>query len=81
MATRNITLSLPAELVRRAKVEAARRDTSVSAMVGELLESAIGDVEDDDELWAEEERVMESGLLRVGEITWSRDDLHRRGDG
>jgi hypothetical protein len=81
MSSRNITLSLPNELVRRAKVVAAQRDTSVSAMVGELLASAVGDVQDDDQLWAEEERVMQAGLLRIGDITWSRDDIHARASG
>ena len=38
MANRNITLSLPEELVRKAKVIAAERDTSVSALVAELVE-------------------------------------------
>jgi hypothetical protein len=33
VSTRNITLTLPAELVRRAKVIAATRDTSVSGLV------------------------------------------------
>ena len=35
--TRNITFSLPADLIRRAKVYAARHDTTVNALVRELL--------------------------------------------
>ncbi|CAN5782599.1 hypothetical protein BH20ACT4_BH20ACT4_06540 [soil metagenome] len=75
---RNITLTLPDELVRRAKVLAAQRDTSVSALVGALLTQAVGEVEDYSSLWVEEEAVMDAGPLRVGAITWSRDELHRR---
>lgn len=75
---RNITLSLPDELVRRAKVLAAERDTSVSALVTSLLELMVGDASDYDELWAREEGVMESGVLRVGDLTWSREALHVR---
>lgn len=79
MATRNITLSLPEELVRRAKVLAAQRDTSVSALVGELLSQLTGTTPNFDLAWAEEEVLMEEGIgLKVGEITWSRDELHER---
>lgn len=76
--SRNITLSLPDELVRKAKVLAAQRDTSVSALVASLLEHMVGDAAEYDELWANEEAVMAQGVLRVGELTWSRDELHER---
>jgi hypothetical protein len=78
MATRNITLSLDGELIRQAKVLAAERDTSVSALVAMLLRQVLGDAPDYDRLWAEEEATMASGLLEVGPITWNRDELHRR---
>jgi hypothetical protein len=79
MTTRNITLSMPEELVRRAKVLAAQRDTSVSGLVARLLEQLVGDVRDYDDVAAQERRVMQEGIgLRVGEITWSRDDVHER---
>ena len=79
MATRNITLSMPEELVRRAKILAAQRDTSVSGLVARLLEQLVGDVRDYDDVAAQERRLMQEGIgLRVGEITWSRDEVHER---
>jgi len=79
MTTRNITLSMPAELVRRAKILAAQRDTSVSGLVARLLEQLVGDVRDYDDVAAQERRLMHEGIgLRVGEITWSRDEVHER---
>lgn len=79
MATKNITLSMPEEVVRRAKVLAAERDTSVSALVGELLTSLTSPVEDYAEAWQREESLMATGLgLRIGDITWSRDEIHTR---
>jgi hypothetical protein len=79
MATRNITLSMPEELVRRAKVAAAQRDMSVSALVARLLEQLVGDVRDDEQVWAEERRLMDSGIgMQVGDLSWSRDELHER---
>lgn len=79
MASRNITLSLPEELVRKAKVLAAERDTSVSALVAELITHLVGGSSDYAQAWAEEEALMERGdALRVGDITWSRAELHDR---
>lgn len=76
--TKNITLSMPDDLVRRAKILAASRDTSVSALVADLLRQLVGDVVDYDEAWAREETAMGAGMLEVGSITWSRDDVHTR---
>lgn len=79
MKTRNITLSLPEELVRDAKVLAAQQDTSVSALVASLLRQATRGHDDYQEIWAQEERLMAEGPgLQVGEITWSRSDVHER---
>lgn len=79
MATKNITLSMPEELVRRAKVLAAQRDTSVSGLVARLLEQLVGEVRDYDEVAAAERAAMDSGIgMRIGASRWSRDDLHER---
>lgn len=78
MFTRNITLSLPDDLVRRAKVLAAQQDTSVSALVADFLRQ-VTEGNDYDSTWAEEERLMAEGVgLKVGAINWSRDELHER---
>lgn len=79
MTTKNITLSMPAELVRRAKVLAAQRDMSVSSLVARLLEQLVGEVRDYDEVWELERQRMNAGLGRhVGPITWSRNEVHER---
>lgn len=79
MSTRNVTLALPEELVRRAKVVAAARDTSISALVAEYLESLTADP-DYDLLWRHERELMAAGLpMQVGPVTWSREDVHARG--
>jgi hypothetical protein len=79
MTTRNITLSMPEELVRQAKVAAAQRDMSVSALVARLLEQLVGDVRDDEQVWADERRLMDEGIgMQVGDVAWTRDELHER---
>lgn len=78
MAVRNITLSLSEDLIRKAKVFAAERDTSISALVSSLLATLVSDPGDYDDAWAEEEKVMAEGMLRIGPISWTRTELHER---
>jgi hypothetical protein len=77
--TRNITLTMPESLVRRARVVAAQRDTSVSALVADLLQQLVDDTADYDAIWAAEEAAMAAGIgMRMGDVTWTREDLHER---
>jgi hypothetical protein len=80
VATRNITLSLPVELIRSAKVYAAEHDTTINTVVRELLEEKL----------ARDERIRAAGrrLLELAERgpysevdpgSISRDELHERG--
>jgi len=79
VSTRNITLSVPDDIVRKVKVLAAQRDTSVSAIVTEMLSQLVGTDPSYDDQWAAEVAVMAAGTdMRIGDITWSRDELHRR---
>ncbi|MBS1675466.1 MAG: type II toxin-antitoxin system CcdA family antitoxin [Actinobacteria bacterium] len=77
MANRNVTLSLPEDLFKRARIYAAEHDTSVSALVADLLTSRVS--VDYARAWAEEERAMHDGVgLSIGRSTPSRDDAHAR---
>lgn len=79
MAMRNLTLTLPADLVRRAKIIAATRETSISALVAEYLEALAHEEDDYDREWRDERRLMSDGLpMRVGAVTWTRADAHER---
>jgi len=74
----NITLTMPSELIKQAKILAAQRDTSVSGLVAELLASVTGLSDNDQTIWDREQAAMAAGLMRVGQITWSRDEVHAR---
>jgi hypothetical protein len=74
----NITLTGPAEKIRAAKVVAAQRDTSVSALFFDFIDSIGGDTTPREVLWEQELAKMDAGLLRVGPVAWARDDLHDR---
>lgn len=79
VSSRNITLTLPADLLRRVKIIAATRDTAVSALVAEYLESLTRQEDDYEQCWRDEQRLLSEGLpMRVGQIMWSRADSHER---
>ncbi len=79
-STRNLTVAVPADLLRRARVLAATRGTSVSRLVTQFLEQLTSDSDDYDEHWEAERALMAEGLpMRVGEVTWARGDVHDRG--
>ncbi len=75
---KNVTVSLPAEVYRRARVKAAERDTSVSALVREFLLS-LGDEESD---FARRKRLQDEVLASIGRFQagnrLKRDEIHRR---
>ena len=76
---KNITVSLDEETYRRARMIAAQRDTSVSALVKRfLLELASGETET--ERLKREERALRERITDFdASDRLSRDDVHRRG--
>jgi hypothetical protein len=76
---KNITVSLDEETYRRARMAAAQRDTSVSALVKHFL-TELGSGETEAERLKREERALRERIksFRAGDRL-SRDDLHRRG--
>lgn len=80
METRNITLSLPREILREVKVLAARRDTSVSRLLTESLEELVQKDREYERAKNRSVEMMEVGrdLGTGGNISWRRDELHER---
>jgi hypothetical protein len=75
---KNITVSVPVEIYRRARVKAAERDSSVSALVREFLRS-LGDEESDFEKGKrlQDEVLATIRRFRAGDRL-TRDAVHRR---
>jgi plasmid stability protein len=74
--TRNITFHLPADLIRRAKVRAAERDTSLNTLVREAL---IQVLDQSDDYRAAGERLLApsaEGLFDMPVVRWSRAELY-----
>lgn len=80
MAMRNITLALPEETLREVKILAAKRGTSVSAMLREKLEALVREESDYARAKREALAALEHGydLGTYGKASWTRDELHER---
>lgn len=80
MEKQNITLSLSKEVLRRVKVLAAEKDTSVTAIMEKLLSDYATHHEG-----YRQARQDHLGLIRAGldlgtdgAASWTREDLHER---
>ncbi|MDQ3398399.1 MAG: DUF6364 family protein [Deinococcota bacterium] len=80
MATRNITLALPEEVLKQVKIIAAKRETSVSAMLREKLKELVQEEDEYSQAMREALEALEHGfeLGTYGKATWTRDELHER---
>lgn len=80
MASRNITLSLPEETLQEVKIIAVKRNTSVSALLGGMLEELVARETGYRQAQQEFMALAEEGfdLGTHGEVSWSRDELHER---
>jgi hypothetical protein len=73
----NLTLQLDADVIRRAKIMAAKRGTSVSALVARELDQLVEGDARYEEARARAEELMRSSTAR-GNPVWRRDELHDR---
>jgi hypothetical protein len=71
----NLTVQLDAEVIRRAKVLAARRGTSVSGLVAQQLEELTAADERYQRARESALRMMEQTQARGGR-QWTRDELY-----
>lgn len=75
---KNITVSLDDESYRRARIVAAERDTSVSAMVRQFLARLVVEESDFDRLKRDDARLRESVHAFRAADRLGRDTLHER---
>jgi len=77
---RNVTLALPADTVRRLKVLAAERGSSISRMLTEQLDELLDRESGYEQARRQALRDLEHGwMLGLGDkVSWSRDELHER---
>ena len=74
----NVTISLDRQTLRKVKVLAAKRDTSISGLLAEQIEILVGE----DEAYELAERqalsLLNQGFHLGGAIRVKRDELHER---
>jgi Family of unknown function (DUF6364) len=78
MGKQNITLSLDRRVLRKAKILAARRETSISRLIAEEIESLVGEDEAYELAQRQALAVLDKGFHMGGTIRASRDELHER---
>jgi len=76
---KNLTVSLDDETYRRARMVAAQRDTSVSALVKQFLTDLASGESETERLKRQERELRERITDFDGSDRLSRDDVHRRG--
>lgn len=76
----NITLAIPKELLRKAKILAAERRTSISALLARALQELVQREETYDRARQRHLTLLEQGfdLGTAGTPGWQREGLHER---
>ena len=80
METQNITLALRKETLRKVKAIAAKRRTSVSGLLANVLEELVAQDEGYKVARRRHLRTLDVGhdLGTKGKRTWTREELHER---
>jgi len=80
MTTQNVTLALPKEILRKAKLVAIQRKTSLSGLLTRALEDVVTREENYQKARKRHSAILRKGLNlgTNGKATWSREDLHAR---
>ncbi len=78
--TRNVTLALSRSLLRKVKLLAVERDTSISGLLTEFLEEIVKKHDGYERARRKAIRDLHrpADLATGGRPSWNRDDLHRR---
>ncbi len=77
MAKANLTLQLDEDVIRRARIVAAKRGTSVSALVARELAGLVEQDARYEQARGRAEDLMR-GAVPSGGRSWQRDELHDR---
>lgn len=72
----NLTLSIDEEILRRARMRALSRGTSVNAVLREFLEAYAGGTDERQRAVAEVLALAKRARSGRGAARWTRDELH-----
>lgn len=74
----NVTVCLPMDIVRKAKVLAAKRSTSISGRLAEQIETLVGGDDAYERAKKQAFALLDAPLKMGGKITATRESLHER---
>jgi hypothetical protein len=74
----NVTISLARQTIRKAKIIAARRSTSISGLLSQQIELLVGEEEAYERAQRQALALLEQGFHLGGAVRISRDELHER---
>jgi len=74
----NITISLGRHVLKKARILAARRETSISGLLAQEIESLVGEEEAYERVERQAIALLEEGFHLGGVARTGRDELHER---
>lgn len=74
----NLTIRLDRETIRKARIIAAKRSTSISGLVTRQIEILVGEDEDYERAKRRALALLDQAFDLGGEIRATRDELHER---
>jgi hypothetical protein len=74
----NLTVSLPQQTIRKAKILAAKRGSSISGLLAEQIEILVGEEEAYELAQRQAAVLLDQGFHLGGVIRASRDEWHER---
>jgi hypothetical protein len=74
----NVTISLDRQTIRKAKIVAARRETSISGLLAQQIETLVGEEEAYERAERQAVALLEEGFHLGGGAPTSREELHER---
>jgi hypothetical protein len=80
MEKQNITLSIPKVVLKKAKILAIQKNTSLSRLLAQTLEELVAEHEGYEQARQRNLEILKTGidLGTQGSISWKREDLHER---
>jgi len=78
--TQNVTLAIPKDILRKAKILAVQKNTSLSGLLTQTLADLVAHQEAYEQARLRNLALLDRGLDlgTYGKITWKRDELHER---
>jgi hypothetical protein len=77
-AKQNVTISLSRHLLKKAKILAARRETSISGLLAKEIEFLVGEEEAYERAERQAMALLDKGFRMGGTIRADRNELHER---